>query len=92
VESVAAERVAALHSAGPAAVGVADDGGGAVVVGAAEDVLGLAEEVPGSVVPCVCGWLGPQAVSSSAAAAAAVVMTNPCDKSCDLMAQPLWLV
>jgi hypothetical protein len=73
-------------------VGLADDGVGAGVLGIAEDVLGPGLEVPGSVVPWVCGWLGPQAVSSSAAAAAAVVMTNPCDKSCDLMAQPLWLV
>jgi pyruvoyl-dependent arginine decarboxylase (PvlArgDC) len=86
VESVAAFRVDALQSAGPAAVGVADDDG------VVEDVLGLAEEVPGSVVSCVCGWLGPQAVSSSAVAAAAVVMANPCDKSCELMALPLWLV
>lgn len=78
---MAADKVAALHSAGPAIVGVADDGGGAVVVGAAEDVVGLAEEVPGPVLlPWGCGWVGPQAVSSSAAAAAAVVI-NPCDKN-----------
>jgi hypothetical protein len=80
VESAAADRVAALQRAGPVGVGVALDGG-ADVPGAAEDVAGLAEVVPGSVVPCVCGWLGPQAVSSSAAAAAAVEMAKPCDKS-----------
>lgn len=80
VGSVAADRAAALHSAGPAVVGEALDGG-ADVLGAAEEVAGLAEEVTGAVVSCACGWLGPQAVSSSAAAAAAVVMTNPWNKS-----------
>ncbi|MCU1518174.1 MAG: hypothetical protein JWQ75_2895 [Pseudarthrobacter sp.] len=91
---MAADRVAALQSAGPAAVGVgvADDGGGEDVLGAAEVVAGLAEELPAAVVCCVCGWLGPQPVSSSNAAAAAVEMTNPWEERRDSMAQPLWLM
>ncbi|RAM39363.1 hypothetical protein DBZ45_00445 [Arthrobacter globiformis] len=50
--------------------------GGADVSGAA-CVLGVVEPVAGSVVPWVAGWLGPQAVSSSARAAAAVVHISP---------------
>ncbi|WP_426999228.1 hypothetical protein [Pseudarthrobacter sp. N5] len=75
--SVVAVSVAALHSAGPAGVAGDDDGGGGDVEGDAAEVLGLAEADPGAVLPCVCGWLGPQAVSSSATAAAAVVITSP---------------
>lgn len=83
--SVVAVRVAALHHAGPAGAEEADaeadaeaDDGGWDVEGAATELPGLAEVCPGSVVPWVCGWLGPQAVSSSANAAAAVVITSPC--------------
>jgi hypothetical protein len=60
-------------------VDVDDDGDVWDALGDAEVVVGLAEVVPGSVVPWVCGWLGPQAVSISAAAATAVVITNPCE-------------
>ena len=56
--------------------GEAEDDGGADVAGAA-CVLGVAEPAAGSVVPWVAGWLGPQAVSSSASAAAAVVPISP---------------
>ena len=53
-----------------------EDDGGAEVSGAA-CVLGVVEPVAGSVVPWVVGWLGPQAVSSSARVAAAVVHISP---------------
>lgn len=56
-------------------MGEADDGDG-VGLGDAGDVVGLAELVPGVVVPCGCAWLGPQALSISTAEAAAVVRTN----------------
>lgn len=56
--------------------GEAEDDGGVDVAGAA-CVLGVAEPVTGSVVPWGAGWLGPQAVSSSARAAAAVVHSSP---------------
>jgi hypothetical protein len=62
--------------------GAAADGVSAGVAGAAGEAdvaSGLAELVPGTVVACVCGWLGPQPLSIRAAAAAAVVITNPCD-------------
>jgi hypothetical protein len=82
---VAAERLAALQSAGPAAGAVA----GAVADGDSDDVPdgagdadvapGLAELVPGGVVVDDCGWLGPHPLSRSAAAAAAVVMASPCE-------------
>lgn len=79
---MAADSVAALQSAGPAPEAGADDGG-RDVLGADADAdaegLGLAAFVPGSVVPCGCGWLGPHAVSNSAAAEAAVVIKNPCE-------------
>lgn len=75
---MAAERLPALQSAGPVRADVVADGV-CGAVGDAEVVAGLAPPVPGSVVPCVCGWLGPQAVSISAAAAIAVVKTNPCN-------------
>jgi hypothetical protein len=93
VASVVAFSPEALHSWVPAAVdcgagevevgeagcgweGEAEDDGGADVSGA-DWVLGVAEPVAGSVVPWVAGWLGPQAVSSSASAAAAVVPISP---------------
>ncbi|MGF9649853.1 hypothetical protein AAIH32_17960 [Pseudarthrobacter oxydans] len=47
--------------------------------GAADVASGLAELVPGAVVACVCGPLGPHPLSISAAAAAAVVIANPCE-------------
>ena len=77
--------MAALQSAGPALVPGADDVGWDVLdadAGADSDAdgVGLAELVPASVVACGCGWLGPQAVSSSATAeAAVVVIKNPCE-------------
>jgi hypothetical protein len=78
---VAAERLAALQSAGPAgeAVAGAVADGVADWVGDADVAPGLAEPVPGVVVDCDCGWLAPHPLSSSAAAAAAVVMANPCE-------------
>jgi len=58
---------------------VPDDDGDWDAPGDAGVVDGLAELDPVVVVPCVCGWLGPQAVSISAAAATAVVKTNTRD-------------
>jgi hypothetical protein len=84
---VAAERPAALHSAGPAGAAVAgadadadgDSDAEPDGLGDADVAPGLAEPVPGGVVEDDCGWLGPHPLSSSAAAAAAVVMANPCE-------------
>lgn len=84
---MAAERPAALHSAGPAGAAVAGaDGDGDSDADAEPDGLGdadvapgLAEPVPGGVVVDDGSWLGPHPLSSSAAAAAAVVMANPCE-------------
>jgi hypothetical protein len=93
VASVVAFSPEALHSWAPAAVdcgaadvevgeagcdweGEAEDGAGEDVSGAA-CVLGVVAPGAGSVVPWVAGWLGPQAVSSSARAAAAVVHISP---------------
>ena len=56
--------------------GEAEDDGGAEVSGAACGI-GVVEPVAGSVAPWVEGWLGPQAVSSSARVAAAVVQISP---------------
>jgi hypothetical protein len=56
---------------------VEEEGDGGVEVSGAACVLGVVEPVAGSVVPWVAGWLGPQAVSSSARAAAAVVHISP---------------
>ena len=76
---MAAVSPAALHRPGAAGADVA----GAVADGGADDggadvALGLGVPVPGAVVvDWVCGWLGPQAVSSRAAAAAAVDMAIP---------------
>lgn len=80
---MAAESVSALQSAGPAGATLVpgadgDDGGGWDVLGAAGEVDWLAGLVPGVVVPCVCGWPCPQALSSSATPAAAVVRTDTC--------------
>jgi hypothetical protein len=90
VASVVAFSPEALHSGTPAAVdcGAADDEAGWDWEGEAEDdggagvsgavcVLGVVAPGAGSVVPWVAGWLGPQAVSSSASAAAAVVHVSP---------------
>jgi hypothetical protein len=56
--------------------GVVDDGG--ADDGGADVALGPGVPVPGAVVVAwVCGWLGPQAVSSRAAAPAAVDMAIP---------------
>jgi hypothetical protein len=76
-----------LQSAGPVEGEAAgDDDGAWDVLDTAGELEGLAEVVPGCVVPCVCGWLGPQAVSIRAAAAAAVVITNPLEIRRDVMA------
>jgi hypothetical protein len=73
-----------LQSAGAAGTGAADavDDGAADVAGGVEDISGLAGLVglaAGAVVVCVCvcGSLGPHAVSIRAAAAAAVDMAIP---------------
>jgi hypothetical protein len=80
VASVAADRVAALQSEGLAGPVVANDGGDWEALGAAGGVDdGLAEFVPGEVVPWGCAWVGPHAVSISAAAATVVVIKNPCE-------------
>ncbi len=63
--------------AGADAVAVPDDVPDAA--GDADVVSGLAELLPGSVVACAWGSLGPHPLSISAAAAAAVVMANPCE-------------
>jgi hypothetical protein len=55
-----------------------DDDGDWDTPGEADVVDGLAELAP-AVVPWLCGWPGPHAVSISAAAAAAVVITNACE-------------
>lgn len=74
---MAADKVAALQSAGPAGAG-ADDDGAWVALGGAVEAEGVGEVLPG-VVPCVCGWLGPQAVSNSTTVAAAVEITTLCE-------------
>ncbi|GAA1773448.1 hypothetical protein GCM10009712_21780 [Pseudarthrobacter sulfonivorans] len=76
---MAADRVAALQSKGPADVLGADDDGDWEALGAAEVGAGLAESVPGAEDPCGCAWPEPHAVSISAAAATAVVIKNPCE-------------
>jgi hypothetical protein len=92
---VAAERFAALHRAGGPELALADavaegvSDGVPCAVGEAAAEPGLAELVAGGAVGCAWGWLGPHPPSISAAAAAAVVMTNPCEIRCDLMAPPL---
>lgn len=74
-----------IAGAGAVAVGVPDDGPVAVpddvsvAPGVADVASGLAELLPGSVVACSWGPLGPHPLSISAAAAAAVVMANPCE-------------
>jgi hypothetical protein len=70
--------LAAVGLVGVAEGAAADeDDGGADVSGAAWLVLAEAEPAAGSVPDWPAGWLGPQAVSTSARAAAAVVPISP---------------